>query len=188
MIRKKSGFLTFCFAFLPGAGQMYMGFMKRGATLMSSFFLLIFLSTWLNMSPLLFAMPVIWFFAFFDTFNLHAMPDDEFYALEDDYLTIPGLSKDKTAQILQGKYRNIIAIILIIIGFSMLWNNICDIFEQFLPEIISDSMSQFGHYFPQFIVALGIIAFGVYLIQGKKRELNSTDKISELEDKGRKEF
>lgn len=25
----KNGFLTFCFAFVPGAGQMYQGYMKQ---------------------------------------------------------------------------------------------------------------------------------------------------------------
>ena len=30
---KKNGFFTFCFAFVPGAGQMYQGYMKRGLSL-----------------------------------------------------------------------------------------------------------------------------------------------------------
>ena len=29
----KNGFLTFCCAFVPGAGQMYQGYMKRGLSL-----------------------------------------------------------------------------------------------------------------------------------------------------------
>ena len=29
----KNGFLTFCCAFIPGAGQMYQGYMKRGLSL-----------------------------------------------------------------------------------------------------------------------------------------------------------
>lgn len=183
MIRKKSGFLTFCFAFFPGAGQMYMGFMKRGATLMSSFFLLIFLSTWLRMSPLLFAMPIIWFFAFFDTFNLHAMPDDEFYALEDDFLFIPGFSKEK-AHLFQSKYRTVFAVILIVIGFSILWNNMYDLLRWVMPDAIREVVYRFGHYFPQLLFGFAIIAFGVYLIQGKKKELNTTDKMPRLDDKG----
>lgn len=28
----KNGFLTLCFSFIPGAGQMYQGYMKRGLT------------------------------------------------------------------------------------------------------------------------------------------------------------
>ena len=29
----KNGFSTFCCAFIPGAGQMYQGYMKRGLSL-----------------------------------------------------------------------------------------------------------------------------------------------------------
>ena len=34
----KNGFLTFCCAFIPGAGQMYQGYMKRGLSLILIFF------------------------------------------------------------------------------------------------------------------------------------------------------
>jgi hypothetical protein len=172
MIRKKSSFLTFWFSLLPGAGQMYMGFMKRGISLMSAFFLLIFFSTWLNLSPLMFAMPVIWFFAFFDTHNLRSMPDDEFYAQEDDYILIPEFAKEKT-RVLQSKYRNILALVLIIIGFSILWNNLYGFINYFLPDFISNAIYRFGRYFPQLIVGFAIIALGLYLIRGKKKELDS---------------
>ena len=33
---KRSGFLSFCFAFIPGAGQMYQGYMKRGISIMTA--------------------------------------------------------------------------------------------------------------------------------------------------------
>ena len=45
MRRKKSKFLTFIFSLLPGAGEMYMGFMKMGVSLMAEFFGIIFLAT-----------------------------------------------------------------------------------------------------------------------------------------------
>ena len=40
MSRKKSGFLTFCCSLLPGAGEMYLGFLKQGASIMTLFLLL----------------------------------------------------------------------------------------------------------------------------------------------------
>lgn len=181
MIRKKSSFLTFWFSLLPGAGQMYMGFMKRGISLMSAFFLLIFFSTWLNLSPLMFAMPVIWFFAFFDTHNLRSMPDDEFYAQEDDYILIPEFAKEKT-RVLQSKYRNILALVLIIIGFSILWNNVYGLIDYFLPDFVSYAIYRFGHYLPQLIVGFAIIALGLYLIRGKKKELDTLP--NPMNDKG----
>jgi hypothetical protein len=183
MIRKKSSFLTFCFSFLPGAGQMYMGFMKRGVSLMSAFFILIFLSTWLNLGPLMFAMPVIWFFAFFDTFNLRAMPDDEFYAMEDDFIFTPDFAKEK-AKVLQSKYRNVFAFALIIIGFSILWNNVYDIFRWILPDVVSEIIWRIGHYFPQLVIGFAIIALGLYLIRGKKKDLYTVDNMLPLDEKG----
>ena len=36
--------------------------------------------------PLFYLLPVLWFFSFFHTHNLNCMSDEEFYALEDDYL------------------------------------------------------------------------------------------------------
>lgn len=49
---------------LPGAGHMYMGFMNMGVSFMSVFFFVIFLSTWLDIGPLLFILPLIWFYSF----------------------------------------------------------------------------------------------------------------------------
>lgn len=183
MIRKKSSFLTFCFSFLPGAGQMYMGFMKRGISLMSAFFLLIFFSSWLELSPLLFAAAIVWFYAFFDTFNLRNLPDDEFYATEDAYLKVPGLSKELSDK-LQTKYRMVVAVLLILIGVSILWNNFIDILSRILPDEAYSVIHEFGHLFPQLLIACGIIALGVYLIVGKKKELDAIDKSYQIEDKG----
>ena len=42
---KKNAFLTFIFACIPGAGQMYYGYMKRGTSLLVYFCLFIMLGT-----------------------------------------------------------------------------------------------------------------------------------------------
>ena len=47
-MQRKSGFLTFCFACLPGAGEMYLGYMKRGLSVMIAFWGLIFVASLLN--------------------------------------------------------------------------------------------------------------------------------------------
>ena len=86
MTRKKNKFLTFCFSLLPGAGEMYLGFMKQGISLMGIFFLVWALSGMLNLPALLFVQPVIWFYSFFHVHNLNSLPEEEFYSLEDDYL------------------------------------------------------------------------------------------------------
>ena len=50
--KKKSRFLTFCFSMLPGAGEMYMGFMRTGVSLMLLFFLSIYIPVSLRLSEL----------------------------------------------------------------------------------------------------------------------------------------
>ncbi|MBB2182111.1 hypothetical protein H0486_04385 [Lachnospiraceae bacterium MD1] len=183
MIRKKSGFLTFCFSLLPGAGQMYMGFMKRGLSLMSIFFFLIFLGVWLNVGSLMLAMPIIWFFSFFDTHNLRSMPDDEFYAMEDNYILLPDTAKEHMMQ-LQSKYRVVLAIALIVVGISILWNNMYEMIRWFIPDVLRNALYRFGHYFPQLFIGFLIILLGIYLIRGKKKDLDTKEQIRMLEDKG----
>ena len=83
---RKSRILTFLFALWPGAGQMYLGYMKRGVSLMGIFCLLISITGFLNLSFLFFLLPVIWFYAFFDTLNLRSMsyeflPQDDFSSI-----------------------------------------------------------------------------------------------------------
>jgi len=183
MVNKRSNFLTFCFAFLPGAGQMYMGFMKRGVSIMSAFSLLIFSSIWLNFIPLLFAIPVIWFFSFFDTINLRTLPEESLAAMEDCYIIFPELLKNKS-YFLTGKYRTVFAIILIFCGVSVLLNNLYGMLGWILPTLLKNFLYSFSSYFFQLMVASGLIIFGIYLIVGKKKFMNFKDKFHLLEDKG----
>ena len=182
MIKKKNAFLTFCFSLLPGAGQMYMGFMKRGISLMASFFLVIFLSVWLNIGPLLFVVPIVWFFAFFDTHNLRSMSDEEFRSFKDDYIIIPEFAKDWTHTAI--KHRTIIAIALIALGFTLLWNNLYDILASILPNYLSLILYRIGRTFPQMLIGIAIITLGIILISGKKKELDADQSKNQPQDKG----
>jgi TM2 domain-containing membrane protein YozV len=67
---RKNPFLLFLSACIPGCGQMYQGYMKRGVSIMSTFALIIGLSTWLYFGQLALALPVLWLYSFFDTYNL----------------------------------------------------------------------------------------------------------------------
>ena len=67
---KKNGILTLLFAFIPGAGQMYQGYMKRGLSL-------VLMAAAISMAamlipPVAFALLVVFMYSFFDTFNLRA--------------------------------------------------------------------------------------------------------------------
>lgn len=182
MTKKKNQFLTFCFSLLPGAGQMYMGFMKRGLSLMFSFFFLIFLSSWLNIGSLLLVLPIVWFFAFFDTHNLRSMPDEEFEKLKDDYIILPDLAR-KNSEFLYSRYRKVLAVVLIIIGFDLLWHNFIELFLGYLPAQLYSFLIRLTDTLPQIIIGIAIIALGVILIRGKKKELDASELGRQYEDK-----
>ncbi len=174
MTRKKNGFWVFVFSFLPGAGEMYMGFMKQGTTLMGSFFLLVFLASWLNIGPLLFVLPVLWCYGFFHAHNLRSLSDEEFYGMEDEFLFHLDQILPKTKNI-DRKSRNVMAVVLIVIGASMLWNNFGEVLRWMLPSYLREWYWKIGHMVPQLIVAVLFIAVGIWLIRGKKKELDEQE-------------
>lgn len=58
--------VTAALSLVPGAGHMYLGYLKDGAFLMAVFFFTAFLMGWLNLSLFLFILPVVWFYSLFD--------------------------------------------------------------------------------------------------------------------------
>lgn len=181
MTRKKNKMMTFLWSLIPGAGEMYLGFMKQGVSLMAAFWLLSAMAGFFKMEILLFLAPVIWFYSFFNTNNLSGLPDDEFYALEDDYLFhIQLLIQNKA---ILKKYKKLIALILIIFGCSVLWNNISTLlFSYLLPNLylsenVYSMLYYLGRTIPQSVIGLGIIIAGWYLIKNKSDSLNHDDYI-----------
>ncbi len=174
MIRKKNGFFTFIFSLLPGAGEMYMGFMKQGVSLMGSFFLLLFLASWLNIGPLLLALPVFWFYGFFHVHNLRGMPDEEFYALEDHFFFNLDEILPK-GQNWMGKYRKGAAVVLIIVGAAALLENLEQIIVPFLPRELVEIYWVFSNRVPECVLSVALIVGGIYLIRGKKQQLEEEE-------------
>jgi hypothetical protein len=174
MRTKKNKFLTFCFSMLPGAGHMYIGFMKMGLSLMAAFFFIIFLSSWLNIGPLVFILPLIWFYAFFDCMNKQYSTDEEFLLLEDNYL----FSLDEMVKIDKGvfkKHRLFSGILLLLLGVYLIWTNIVHGLSRYLPSEVYDAIYSITRVAPQIILGVTIIAVGAKLISGKKKEFDTND-------------
>lgn len=170
MTKKKNGFFAFIFSLLPGAGEMYLGFIRRGTSIMTLFFGIIALASWLDLSPLAFVIPVIWCYSFFDTHNLRALPDEEFYSTEDEFLLPLEFMR---LSIFSQKYKLIIGGALILIGVSVLWNQLIDFFNRLfiLPTFVREFLYFIGNRIPQSLFAIFIIAVGFSLIRGKKRDM-----------------
>lgn len=65
---KKNGFLTFIFACIPGAGQMYYGYMQHGLSLITMFIACFIVGAIIN--PLAALAIIVWMYSFFDTYDL----------------------------------------------------------------------------------------------------------------------
>lgn len=175
MTRKKNGFWAFVFSLLPGAGEMYMGFFKQGISLMGMFFLIIFLASWLNIGPLLFVIPIIWFYGFFHVHNLRSLPDEEFYAIEDGYLfELDHMMPE--GKNLSRKWRNILAGVLIVIGVFTLGQRLMDSMYRLVPDYLREWYWHFWHTVPQLVFAVLLILCGIWLIRGKKQEFDEEEK------------
>lgn len=169
-MRKKRGkLLTLLFSLMPGAGHMYMGFMKSGLSLMCAFLILVFFSTWLSLGPLLYILPIIWFYAFFDCINKRFTTDEEFYLLEDEYL----FSMDKfiklDSEVLK-KHRLISGFLLLFLGVYLIFENVMNIIAPYISNEVVGILYNFIRISPQVLVAIVIIAVGIKLILGRKKE------------------
>jgi TM2 domain-containing membrane protein YozV len=171
MTKQKRGLWTFLFSLLPGAGEMYMGFMKQGLSIMTVFWATIALASLLNMGAFLFVLPLLWFYSFFNVHNLKGLTEEEFYSIEDEYaFRLDSFISDKRGFV--NKYRNVIASVLIFLGLSVLWNSSRDFLMDILPQYFGNIIAIIGDLVPQVVIGLAIIALGISLFNGKRRELD----------------
>jgi hypothetical protein len=146
---------------------MYMGFMKMGLSLMSVFFFVILVSVSLNLNIVLFALPIIWFYSFFDCLNKMSMPEAFFADEQDRFL----FSLDRLAGLCASiKYKTYIGIALVVAGGLILWENLWPEFSPYFVEEVRQAVSSVSHILPQVIVSVVIIFIGIRLISGKKKE------------------
>ncbi len=170
---KKNRFLTFCFSLLPGAGEMYMGFMRMGISLMLLFILMIFIPSVLGLEGLIPFVAIIWFYGFFHANHLVALSDEDFSQIEDKYLL--GVDVLAGGKDFVQKYYDWIAGVLILAGVLLLWNGATDIMYNYFP-VIYERMYLIGHYVPRVIVSFFIIGIGINMIRGRKKQLAKDEK------------
>lgn len=164
----KNGILTFLFAFCPGAGQMYQGYMKRGLSLITMFCVAFGAGTLLEV--LYVAMPIVWMYSFFDTFNLRAQIIAD-TAPEDDYLVHFDPRDKRLARALLDSHK-LVGWLLIAFGALIAYQNL-------IMNIFGDLVYRWGHSSPVFralylvmdslpdvVVCVVLIVCGVWLVKG----------------------
>lgn len=186
MNRRKNGFFTFLCSLIPGAGEMHLGFMKEGTSIMLLSLLLLAGGSFLGISALFLLLPVIWFYSFFNVHNKAGMSDEEFYALEDDYLF--HLDSLFPQGRLNGRQTTVFAWILIILGVSIIWgpavSGLLHTIEMVIPDAFVSVIRSFLYHLPQYIVAVILIMTGIHMIHSKKKELDEEEKKEEKNFEG----
>lgn len=172
MIKKKNKFLTFIFSLLPGAGEMYMGFMKMGVSLMSCFFLTVMIANLGMFDFVLCVTVIIWFYSFFHVHNLAGLPDEAFFEVKDVYL-LPFAGKEDGKMTITGTYRKVVAVTLIVIGISGLLRAFYYVSAKYIPQAVRVLLSDFiFYYLPRVAFSIAVIVLGIYMIRGKKKQLD----------------
>lgn len=170
--KKKNRFLTFWVSCIPGAGEMYMGFMKMGLSMMLMFAFTILIAAWTNQGAIACFCVVEWFYCFFYANHLASLSDDEFEKVKDEYLF--GLDAFPGTKNFVEKYHKWVACGLILIGISFLWSTMTEFAYRILPEeyrFIYRIMWRVGEFVPSILISCGIIFLGVKLLGGKKMEV-----------------
>lgn len=141
--------ITLGLSVIPGAGHMYLGYQKKGLVYMGMFFFTIFFMGWLNLSFLLFLVPLIWFYAFFDAF--HTVNET---SIEDGEVDLINLLPK-----IGHKY---IGLGLIVVGLIV-------IFQNLIFPIIGEFIGyRYRNFIQSFIVSLAFIIMGIKMLRGKK--------------------
>ena len=176
--QKKSKFFTFMFSFIPGAAEMYMGFMKQGISLMTLFLVCLGVPLGLHVVDLQFlalSAVVVWFYSFFHARNLAAQPLEDFNALEDCFIW-EGFLVEKSFKISSPAIRKWAAGILMVFGAVILWDNFSYVVINIIPDRYWDALYPIIDRIPQVVIAVLIIFIGFKLMAGKKEELHGDER------------
>lgn len=186
----KNGILTFLFAFCPGAGQMYQGYMKRGLSLITMFCVAFGAGTLLEF--LYVAMPIVWMYSFFDTFNLRAQIGAG-TAPQDDYLVHINWHDQRMEQFMLDSHK--------LLGWGLIALGGLVAYENVIMRVFGDVMWRWGQNnpvfrafylmldeLPQIVTCVALIVCGLWLVRGPKGKKVHRKKAEEPEDEDFREY
>ena len=185
---KKNAFLTFIFACIPGAGQMYYGYMKRGLSMITFFCLFIMAGTLVDV--LVVGSVIVWMYSFFDTYDLirHLAAGEP----KDDDLLLPA-NWDNIRAILP-QHNKLLGWGLIALGGLVAYENV-------IMRVFGDVMWRWGQNnpvfrafylmldeLPQIVTCVALIVCGLWLVRGPKGKKVHRKKAEEPEDEDFREY
>lgn len=168
--KTKNKFLTFVLACVPGCGQMYHGLMKKGISIMVLFWGILAFIAMFYFPALGFALPIIWFYSFFDTVNRMNMPIEELKLLKDTVFFDNVAEKiSKKTNITKWIGWGLVAIggYALVVGFI---GDIINVFSEFISKELYWALQRLIRMLPSFVIPLICIMFGLRLIMPKKHK------------------
>ena len=183
---EKSRFFTFIFSFLPGAGEMYLGMMKKGTAIMTAFFAVIFMTLILYMEELSVILPVIWCYSFFDTIHMKKYSPEGRIEKDTEFGNSLKELLGRDWGVLVTKRNTIFGIGFIFLGLYLLFENfIVPLIYRFCEYVNSYVIYDIVSNIPSLVVAFLIILLGIQLLKGGKvkEEVKDEDFIEYEGDK-----
>lgn len=165
---KQNAVFSFLFAFIPGASEMYMGFLKLGLSIMSIFVLLIMIPASIRLRDVFFLpVAVMWAYSFFHARNLAKCDEHTFAGLCDHFLweEFDGVSHARLKLPAAGKW---IAAALILFGADLLCRRLADLLYVLIPAGAGRRLPQVIDGIPSFLLAVLIIGMGIRFLAGKQ--------------------
>ena len=173
----KRGFWMFVTSCLSGCGQMYQGYMKRGLSLLLAFCMVLFVSTYFYLGTLALFLPVIWLYAFFDSYALRSQlaagtaPEDAFLFGLDD------MDSQRLGALLR-KRHSLIGWGLVAVGAYMLYDMLLDqlggLFFGWFGEWLY-GLLRYG--LPRLVITVLVILLGLWFIRGPRGKASIDDDI-----------
>lgn len=175
----KNGILTFFFAFVPGAGQMYQGYMKRGLSLITIFCLFIMAGALTGLDPLIVGCFIVWMYSFFDTFNLRGQIGAG-TAPQDDYLVHINWHDKRMEHFMMDSHKllgwGLIALGALVAYQNILMNTLGDIVWRWGKESpFFRALYLMMDQLPEIVVCVALIVCGIWLVRGPKGRKQKPD-------------
>ncbi|MDL2293641.1 hypothetical protein LJC60_03320 [Ruminococcaceae bacterium OttesenSCG-928-D13] len=182
---KKNAFFTFCCACVPGCGQMYQGYMKRGVSLLFWFAAVAAFVTTTRVLGVGALMFVIWAYSFFDTFNLRNLSPEQRALFEDNFIPNPqGLGiKGLDALTDNIRFAKLAGWGCIVVGalilITNLYNALVNLLYSFAPAI-AGWLEYAGGMVVALAIGAAIVMLGLRLLRGPKTAARDEDDIPEF--------
>ena len=171
MKQRRTGLFLFVCSCIPGCGQMYQGYMKRGLSMMLLFWGWLAVIALLGLDVLIFLLVPIWLYAYFDSYNLRTHMEQG--GPEDDAFLFGFLDGDSEKfTLLLRKRHSLFGWLLVGAGLYMLNDclvqRVLDVLQYYF-EVEYWFYHIFSHDIPRLVLTFAIIALGVWFIRGPQK-------------------